>query len=62
VALIFVSLGAGMAAQETHAVWYVRGSTVELPWRVRLLVSFVPPLSGVVALLVLRSILGLRRR
>ena len=49
--LIFVSLGAGMAAQGTHAVWYdPRLHRLELPWRVRLLVGFVPPLSGLATL------------
>ena len=44
VALILVSLGAGMAAQGAHAVWYDAGHHhLELPWNVRLLVSFVPP-------------------
>ena len=51
VALIFVSLGAGMAAQGAHAIWYdERYHHLELPWRVRLLVSFVPPLSGLATL------------
>jgi hypothetical protein len=50
-ALIFVSLGAGMAAQGTHAIWYdQRQHQLELPWRVRLLVSFVPPVSGLATL------------
>jgi hypothetical protein len=43
-ALILVSLGAGMAAQGAHAIWYdERSHHLELPWNVRLLVSFVPP-------------------
>jgi hypothetical protein len=46
-ALILVSLGAGMAAQGAHAVWYdARHQHLDLPWNVRLLVSFVPPVSG----------------
>jgi len=51
VALIFVSLGAGMAAQGAHAVWYDQQSHhLALPWHVRLLVSFVPPVSGLATL------------
>ena len=50
-ALILVSLGAGMAAQGAHAVWYdERSHHLELPWNVRLLVSFVPPISGLATL------------
>ena len=46
-ALILVSLGAGMAAQGAHAVWLdPRTGLLALPWNVRLLVSFVPPVSG----------------
>jgi hypothetical protein len=42
-ALILVSLGAGMAAQGAHAVWFdERTQHLEQPWNVRLLVSFVP--------------------
>jgi hypothetical protein len=45
--LIFVSLAAGMAAQGAHAVWYdEQYRRLELPWMVKLLVSFVPPVSG----------------
>jgi hypothetical protein len=47
VGLIFVSLAAGMAAQGAHAIWYDELSHhLVLPWRVKLLVSFVPPISG----------------
>src|SRR2546421_9051065 len=47
VGLIFVSLAAGMAAQGAHAIWYDElHRRLELPWNVRLLVSFVPPVSG----------------
>ncbi len=50
-ALILVSLGAGMAAQGAHAIWYSeRTRQLELPWNVRLLVSFVPPISGLATL------------
>ncbi len=50
-ALILVSLGAGMAAQGAHAIWYdERAHHLELPWNVRLLVSFVPPISGLATL------------
>ena len=50
-ALILVSLGAGMAAQGAHAIWYdERSHHLELPWNVRLLVSFVPPVSGLATL------------
>lgn len=50
-ALILVSLGAGMAAQGAHAIWYDEHTRhLELPWNVRLLVSFVPPLSGLATL------------
>ena len=50
-ALILVSLGAGMAAQGVHAVWYdARHHHLDLPWNVRLLVSFVPPVSGLATL------------
>ncbi len=49
--LILVSLGAGMAAQGAHAVWYdERYHHLELPWDVKLLVSFVPPVSGMATL------------
>jgi hypothetical protein len=49
--LILVSLGAGMAAQGAHAVWYdPRHQHLDLPWNVRLLVSFVPPVSGLATL------------
>jgi hypothetical protein len=51
VGLIFVSLAAGMAAQGAHAVWYDEHSRhLELPWNVKLLVSFVPPVSGLATL------------
>lgn len=51
VALILVSLGAGMAAQGAHAVWLdTRTHRLALPWNVRLLVSFVPPVSGLATL------------
>ncbi len=51
VALILVSLGAGMAAQGAHAIWYdERSHHLALPWNVRLLVSFVPPVSGLATL------------
>ncbi len=50
-ALIFVSLGAGMAAQGAHAVWFdERQNHLELPWNVKLWVSFVPPISGLATL------------
>jgi hypothetical protein len=50
-ALILVSLGAGMAAQGAHAVWYDEHARhLELPWNVKLLVSFVPPISGLATL------------
>jgi hypothetical protein len=50
-ALILVSLGAGMAAQGAHAVWFdERTHHLELPWNVRLFVSFVPPISGLATL------------
>jgi hypothetical protein len=50
-ALILVSLGAGMAAQGAHAVWFdERSHHLALPWNVRLLVSFVPPVSGLATL------------
>jgi hypothetical protein len=50
-ALILVSLGAGMAAQGAHAVWFdERTQVLHLPWTVRLLVSFVPPVSGLATL------------
>jgi hypothetical protein len=50
-ALILVSLGAGMAAQSAHAVWYdAAHHHLDLPWSVRLLVSFVPPVSGLATL------------
>ena len=50
-ALILVSLGAGMAAQGAHAVWLdPRTHQLTLPWNVRLLVSFVPPVSGLATL------------
>ncbi len=49
--LILVSLGAGMAAQGAHAVWFdTRSHHLVLPWDVRLLVSFVPPVSGLATL------------
>ena len=51
VGLIFVSLAAGMAAQGAHAVWYDELShRLTLPWNVKLLVSFVPPVSGLATL------------
>jgi len=51
VTLVFVSLGAGMAAQGAHAVWYDQSTHhLVLPWNVRLLVSFVPPISGLATL------------
>jgi hypothetical protein len=51
VALIFVSLAAGMAAQGAHAIWYDEGQHhLELPWNVKLWVSFVPPISGLATL------------
>jgi hypothetical protein len=51
VGLIFVSLAAGMAAQGAHAVWYDELShRLTLPWMVKLLVSFVPPVSGLATL------------
>ena len=51
VGLIAASLLAGMAAQGAHAVWYdeVSGHLV-LPWQAKLLISFVPPLSGMATL------------
>jgi hypothetical protein len=49
--LMFVSLTAGMAAQGAHAVWYDELSRrLTLPWIVKLLVSFVPPVSGLATL------------
>jgi hypothetical protein len=40
-----------MAAQGAHAVWYdPRHQHLDLPWNVRLLVSFVPPVSGLATL------------
>ncbi len=51
VTLIFVSLGAGMAAQGAHAIWYdERSHLLTLPWNVKLFVSFVPPVSGMATL------------
>ena len=51
VGLIFVSLAAGMAAQGAHAVWYDELThRLTLPWMVKLLVSFVPPVSGLATL------------
>jgi hypothetical protein len=49
--LIGATLVAGMAAQGSHALWYdERAQSLVLPWQVKLLVSFVPPLSGAAAL------------
>jgi hypothetical protein len=49
--LIVVSLGAGMAAQGAHATWYDEQShRLVLPWHVKLLISFVPPVSGLASL------------
>jgi TRAP-type C4-dicarboxylate transport system permease small subunit len=51
VGLIFVSLGAGIAAQGAHAIWYDELSqSLTLPWDAKLLVSFVPPVSGLATL------------
>src|SRR5215469_13104539 len=51
IGLIFVSLAAGMAAQGAHAIWYDEVSRrLALPWNVKLLVSFVPPISGLATL------------
>jgi hypothetical protein len=51
VGLILVSLGAGMAAQGAHAIWYdERLHHLEPPWNVKLMVSFVPPISGLATL------------
>lgn len=51
IALIFVSLAAGMAAQGAHAVWFDELSRrLTLPWNVKLLVSFVPPISAMATL------------
>jgi hypothetical protein len=51
VVLVAVSLVAGMAAQGAHAVWYDEQSRhLTLPWGVKLLVSFVPPVSGLATL------------
>jgi hypothetical protein len=51
VGLIFVSLAAGMAAQGAHAISYDELSQrLTLPWDVKLLVSFVPPVSGLATL------------
>jgi hypothetical protein len=45
--LIAVSLAGGMLAQGAHAIWYDDARHhLELPWEVKLLVSFVPPVSG----------------
>ena len=51
VSLIAASLLAGMAAQGAHAIWYdeVSGHLV-LPWQAKLLISFVPPISGMATL------------
>src|ERR1041385_4657842 len=50
-ALILVSLGAGMAAQGAHAIWDDEHARhPELPRNVKLLVSFVPPVSGLATL------------
>jgi hypothetical protein len=51
VGLIAASLLAGMAGQGAHAIWYdeVTGHLV-LPWQVKLLISFVPPISGMATL------------
>jgi hypothetical protein len=49
--LILVSLGAGMAAQGAHAIWFdARHHHLDLPWNIRLLVSFVAPGSGLATL------------
>jgi hypothetical protein len=51
VALIGATLGAGMAAQGSHALWFdERTQVLALPWRVKLFVSFLPPASGAAAL------------
>jgi hypothetical protein len=51
VVLMFVSLVAGMAAQGAHAVWYDEVSRhLTLPWNVKLLISFVPPISAMATL------------
>jgi len=51
VCLIAVSLLAGMAAQGAHATWFDEQSGhLTLPWMVKLLVSFVPPVSGLATL------------
>jgi hypothetical protein len=51
VALIGATLAAGMAAQGSHALWFdERTHVLELPWRAKLFVSFVPPASGAAAL------------
>lgn len=40
-----------MAAQGAHVIWYdERSHHLELPWNVRLLVSFVPPISALATL------------
>src|SRR5215472_9670325 len=51
VSLIAASLLAGMAAKGAHAIWYdeVSGHLV-LPWQAKLLISFVPPISGMATL------------
>jgi hypothetical protein len=62
-ALVIASLGAGMLAQGAHAVWFDRDHhQLELPWRVRLLVSFVPPISGLATLHLLVKMVARRAR
>jgi hypothetical protein len=51
VLLIAASLGAGMAAQGSHALWFdEQHKRLVLPWGVKLFVSFVPPMSGAASL------------
>jgi hypothetical protein len=51
VLLIGVMLLAGMAAQGSHALWYdEKRQSLALPWGIKLMVSFVPPVSGAAAL------------
>jgi hypothetical protein len=60
-ALIGGSLLAGMAAQGSHALWFDEATgRLVLPWLAKLLISFVPPASGLAALhLVVKAAEGL---
>jgi hypothetical protein len=61
VVLIGVMLLAGLLAQGSHALWYDEThKSLVLPWGIKLLVSFVPPVSGAAALhLVVKMVEGL---